>query len=36
VRYLDIHEGDKFDDAQLAAWVTQASVLPGWSGSPGG
>jgi hypothetical protein len=36
VRYLDIHEGDKFDDAQLAAWVKQASVLPGWSGSPGG
>jgi len=30
VRYLDIHEDDKFDEAQLAAWVKQASQLPGW------
>ena len=29
VRYLDIHEGDTFDEAQLAAWVKQASELPG-------
>jgi hypothetical protein len=29
VRYLDIHEGDKLDEAQLAAWVKQASQLPG-------
>ena len=28
-RYLDIHEGDQFDEAQLAAWVKQASQLPG-------
>jgi hypothetical protein len=28
VRYLDIHEGE-FDEAQLAAWVKQASQLPG-------
>ena len=28
-RYLDIHETDKIDEAQLAAWVTQASQLPG-------
>ena len=28
VRYLDIHE-DGFDEAQLAAWVKQASHLPG-------
>jgi len=28
-RYLDIHEDDKFDEAQLAAWVMQASQLPG-------
>jgi hypothetical protein len=28
-RYLDIHEGDQLDEAQLAAWVKQASVLPG-------
>jgi len=32
VRYLDIHE-DGFDEAQFAAWVTQASRLPGWDGS---
>jgi hypothetical protein len=29
VRYLDIREGDVFDEAQLAAWVKQASQLPG-------
>ena len=29
VRYLDIHEDDELDDAQLAAWVKQASQLPG-------
>jgi hypothetical protein len=29
VRYLDIHEDDGFDEAQLAAWVKQASHLPG-------
>ena len=29
-RYLDIHEHDKLDEAQLAAWVKQASQLPGW------
>ena len=28
-RYLDIHEGDPLDEAQLAAWVKQASLLPG-------
>jgi hypothetical protein len=32
VRYLDIHEDDRVDDRQLAAWVKQASKLPGWSG----
>ena len=30
VRYLDIHEDDQLDEAQLAVWVTQASQLPGW------
>jgi hypothetical protein len=30
VRYLDIHEGDELDEAQLADWVKQASELPGW------
>ena len=29
VRYLDIHEDDQLDEAQLAAWVQQASLLPG-------
>ncbi|KQW86680.1 DUF1801 domain-containing protein [Brevundimonas sp. Root1279] len=28
VRYLDLHEGE-FDEAQLAAWIKQASDLPG-------
>jgi hypothetical protein len=29
VRYLDIHEEDELDEAQLASWVKQASILPG-------
>jgi hypothetical protein len=29
VRYLDIREDDQLDEAQLAAWVKQASQLPG-------
>jgi hypothetical protein len=29
-RYLDIHEGDHLDEAQLAAWLQQAAALPGW------
>jgi hypothetical protein len=29
VRYLDIHEHDQFDEAQLVAWVKRASLLPG-------
>jgi hypothetical protein len=29
VRYLDIHEDDPLDEAQFAAWVKQASQLPG-------
>jgi hypothetical protein len=29
VRYLDIHEHDQIDEPQLAAWVKQASELPG-------
>ena len=28
-RYLDIHQDDALDEAQLAAWVKQASKLPG-------
>ena len=35
VRYLDIHEGEQLDEAQLAGWVKQASRLPGeWQSSP--
>ena len=30
VRYFQIHEGDAIDEQQLAAWVKQASKLPGW------
>jgi hypothetical protein len=29
VRYVDIHEDDPIDEAQLAVWVKQASQLPG-------
>jgi hypothetical protein len=29
VRYLDIREEDDLDEAQFAAWVRQASELPG-------
>ncbi len=29
MRYLDIREDDPLDEAQLAAWVKQASQLPG-------
>jgi len=30
VRYLDIHEDDTLDEAQLARWIRQAAALPGW------
>jgi hypothetical protein len=30
VRYLDIHEEDQFDDAQLTMWIRQAAAHPGW------
>src|SRR5687768_10658338 len=33
VRYLDIHEDDDLDEAQLAKWVKQAAALPGWDPS---
>jgi hypothetical protein len=29
-RYLDIHEDDELDEAQLASWLEQAAALPGW------
>ena len=30
VRYLDIREHDRVDDAQLGSWIQQAAALPGW------
>ena len=30
VRYLDIHEDELFDEAQMAAWIRQAAAQPGW------
>ena len=30
VRYLDVREGDEFNEGQFSAWVAQASKLPGW------
>jgi len=29
MRYLDIHEGDGLDEAQLRAWFEQTGTLPG-------
>jgi hypothetical protein len=34
-RYLDIRENDEFDEQQFAAWVKQASELPGWMSDSG-
>ena len=33
VRYLSIYEDGQFDERQFAAWVKQASQLPGWGKS---
>ena len=33
VRYLNIYEDGQFDEQQFAAWVKQASQLPGWGKS---
>ncbi len=30
VRYLDIREDDRLDEAQMTAWIRQAASLPGW------
>jgi hypothetical protein len=30
VRYIDVHEGEKVDEARMAKWVKQAATLPGW------
>ena len=31
-RYIDIHEGDELDEAQMTDWVKQAAALPGFLG----
>ena len=31
-RWIDIHEGDELDEAQMAKWVKQAAALPGFLG----
>ena len=30
VRYVDIHQDDQLDEAQMGTWIRQASALPGW------
>jgi hypothetical protein len=30
VRWIDIYEGEEFDEAQMANWVKQAAAMPGW------
>ena len=35
IRYIDIHEDDELDEAQMASWVKQAARLPGWFGPTG-
>ncbi len=30
-RWIDLHEDDDLDEAQMATWVRQAAALPGWN-----
>jgi hypothetical protein len=30
VRWVDLHEDDRLDTAQMRRWVKQAAALPGW------
>lgn len=30
-RWVDLHEGETFDEAQWKAWISQTETLPGWS-----
>ena len=30
-RYLDLHEDETVDEAQLATWLKQAASVPGWN-----
>ncbi|HWE97224.1 MAG TPA: DUF1801 domain-containing protein [Tepidisphaeraceae bacterium] len=34
-RYLDVREGDKLDEAQMADWMKQSAALPGWGSREG-
>lgn len=29
-RWIDLHENDPFDEAQIGDWIKQAAILPGW------
>ena len=29
-RWIDVREGDQFDDVQMSNWVKRAAALPGW------
>lgn len=29
-RWIDMYEGDELDERQMASWVKQAALLPGW------
>jgi hypothetical protein len=29
-RWIDIREGEAFDEAQLVDWIRQAAAMPGW------
>ena len=31
VRYVDVHEGDPWDEATWTSWIRQAAALPGWA-----
>ena len=30
MRWIDIHEDDQLDEAQMATWIRQAAAMPGW------
>jgi hypothetical protein len=32
MRFVDLHEGEAFDEKQLADWIRQAAAVPGWGG----
>lgn len=30
LRWIDIHQGDQLDDAQMATWLKPAGAFTGW------